>query len=79
MVRVYRLLFVAAVFTGSVVSLSAVWNLADIMNALMALPNLVAILLLSGVIVKETRHFLWEGRLDDYSSDDDGTSSPSTR
>lgn len=79
MVRVYRLLFVAAVFTGSVVSLSAVWNLADIMNALMALPNLVAILLLSGVIVKETRHFLWEGCLDDYSSDDDGTSSPSTR
>lgn len=62
---VYRGIFVAAVFIGSVVSLSVVWNLADIANAMMAIPNLIAILLLSGVIVKETRKYLWNDRLDD--------------
>lgn len=80
MVKVYRVLWAAAVFSGSVISLSTVWNVADIMNALMAIPNLIAILLLSGVIVRETRHYLWNGNLDAYSSDDEGTSSPpSTR
>ena len=70
MTGIYRLLFVAAVFVGSVLSLSVVWNLADIANALMAIPNLVAILLLSGVIVRETRKYLWEGSLDDDSNED---------
>ena len=51
-------------------SLSVVWNLADIMNALMAVPNLIAVLLLSGVIVAETRKYLWNDRLDEYSDDD---------
>ena len=37
------------------------------MNAMMALPNLVALLLLSGVIVKETKKYLWQNRLDEYS------------
>jgi AGCS family alanine or glycine:cation symporter len=46
-------------------SLGVVWNIADIMNALMALPNLVALLLLSGVIAHETKRYLWSGRLDD--------------
>ena len=55
----------AAVFLGAVVSLDIVWNFADLMNGLMAFPNLLAVLLLSGVIVKETRHFLWEDRLDE--------------
>ena len=67
---IYRVLFIAAVFIGSVLSLSVVWNLADIANALMALPNLVAVLLLSGVIVRETRKYLWEGRLDEESGED---------
>ncbi|MCR5710182.1 MAG: alanine:cation symporter family protein [Bacteroidales bacterium] len=62
---VYRGIFVAAVFIGSVVSLSVVWNLADIANAMMAIPNLIAILFLSGVIVRETRKYLWNDRLDD--------------
>jgi AGCS family alanine or glycine:cation symporter len=44
---------------GSVLSLPVVWSLADIANALMALPNLFALLALSGVIVAETREHLW--------------------
>ena len=69
MIGIYRVLFIAAVFIGSVLSLSVVWNLADIANALMAIPNLAAILLLSGVIVKETRKYLWNNRLDEESDE----------
>ena len=75
LIKGYRLIWVGVVFLGSVMSLSIVWNIADIMNALMAVPNLVSILFLSGVIVHETRHYLWEGRLDDYSNDDEEDSS----
>jgi AGCS family alanine or glycine:cation symporter len=55
----YRCLWTASVMIGSVLSLPMVWSLADIANALMALPNLVALLALSGVIVAETREHLW--------------------
>jgi AGCS family alanine or glycine:cation symporter len=51
----YRVLWVAAVMIGSVASLPAVWAFADIANALMAIPNLVALLLLSGVIAAEAK------------------------
>ena len=64
-IRIYRVLWVIAVFAGSVVTLQFVWDFSDMMNALMALPNLVALLLLSGVVVRETRKYLWEGRLDE--------------
>ena len=50
----------------AVVNLSLVWSFADIVNAFMAVPNLISLLLLSGVIVKETRKYLWNNRLDDY-------------
>jgi len=63
-VMAYRIAFVIAIFLGSIVELSVVWNLADIMNALMAIPNLLSLLLLSGVIVHETRKYLWRNRLD---------------
>ena len=53
----YRWCWVAAVFIGSVWKSDAVWNFSDMMNGLMALPNLVALLLLSGVIVSETRRY----------------------
>jgi len=61
----YRVLWVLAVFVGSTLSLKAVWDLADITNGLMAIPNLVSLLLLQGVLVRETRHWLWEGRLEE--------------
>lgn len=60
----YRVLYTVAVFIGSVVSLDIVWNLADCMNALMAIPNLLSLLFLNGIIVHETRKYLWRGRLD---------------
>ena len=60
----YRILWVIAVMVGSVLSLPVVWSFADITNALMAIPNLVSIILLSGIIVKETKTFLWDGNLD---------------
>ena len=65
----YRMVYIAAIFVGSVVNLDVVWNLADCMNALMAIPNLLSLLFLSGVIVSETRKYLWEGRLDDEPSE----------
>ena len=61
----YRIVYIAALFVGSVVGLEAVWNLADCMNALMAIPNLLSLLFLSGVVVSETRRYLWSNRLDD--------------
>ena len=60
----YRLLYIVCVFIGSVISLELVWNIADCMNALMAIPNLLSLLFLSGIIVHETRKYLWRGRLD---------------
>jgi AGCS family alanine or glycine:cation symporter len=53
----YRWLWVAAVFIGSVWKSDAVWNFADIMNALMALPNVAALLLLSHIIASETKRY----------------------
>ena len=67
---VYRILWVVAVYAGAVINLELVWSVADCANALMAIPNLIALLLLSGVIVKETKKYLWNNHLDDYSKDD---------
>ncbi|MCR5575035.1 MAG: alanine:cation symporter family protein [Bacteroidaceae bacterium] len=63
-VNVYRVAFIIAVFLGSVANLAIVWNLADCMNALMAIPNLISLICLSGIIVQETRKYLWSGQLD---------------
>ena len=64
-VVVFRVLYMLAVFAGSVMNLAVVWNLADCMNALMAVPNLVSLLFLNGILVHETRKYLWRGRIDD--------------
>ena len=61
----YRIMYIMLVYTGATMSLALVWNVADIMNALMAVPNLIALLLLSGVIAKDTQHYLWENHLDE--------------
>lgn len=60
----YRIIYIIAVFLGSVMNLGVVWNIADCMNALMAIPNLISLLALSDIIVHETRKYLWRGRLD---------------
>jgi alanine or glycine:cation symporter, AGCS family len=53
----YRLLFVAVIYIGAVQELQVVWLFSDIMNGLMALPNLIGLLIMSGMIVRETREF----------------------
>ena len=56
----YRVLWVAFVMVGSVMSLPCVWCFADIANGLMAVPNLISLIALNSVIVSETRKYLWD-------------------
>ncbi|MCR5197189.1 MAG: sodium:alanine symporter family protein [Prevotella sp.] len=63
--RFYRIIYIVMLFFGSIISLDIIWSIADCMNALMAIPNLVALLLLSGVAARETKKYLWSNRLDD--------------
>ena len=56
-IKFYRVAWVILVFVGSVMSLGMVWSLAEIMNALMAVPNLISLLVLSSVIVEETERY----------------------
>ncbi len=67
----YRVLYIVSIFIGSVISLGLVWNIADCMNALMAIPNLLSLLFLSGMIVHETRKYLWRDRLDREMEDEE--------
>jgi AGCS family alanine or glycine:cation symporter len=57
-IPIYRLLFITVVAVASMVELDVVWMISDIMNGLMAFPNLVGLLLLSGFVVRETRSYL---------------------
>ena len=59
-VKVYRYIYILAVFFGPYLTVSAVWNIADIFNGLMAFPNLIALFALSGVVGKETRAYFAE-------------------
>ena len=60
----YRILWVVAVMVGSVATLPVVWSFADIANGMMAIPNLISLLALNGVLVAETRKYLWSGNLE---------------
>lgn len=62
----YKVIFIVVLLIAPVTALDLVWTLSDIFNALMALPNIVAIIALSPVIVKETNYFLYGNRLDEY-------------
>ena len=70
-IKGYRILWVIATYVGAVMNLTLVWNIADCMNALMAIPNLIAVILLSNVIAKETNHYLWDNHLDEFSPPED--------
>jgi AGCS family alanine or glycine:cation symporter len=59
----YRILWVFFVMVGSVLSLPCVWCFADIANGLMAVPNLISLIVLSGIIVAETKKDLWDKNL----------------
>lgn len=57
-VKVYKWVYILAVLVGPFITVSAVWTIADIFNGLMAIPNLIALLALNGIVVAETRKFL---------------------
>ena len=60
----YRMFFTALSFVGAVASLELAWTFSDLSNGLMAIPNLIGLLLLSGVVVRETREYLaWDPHL----------------
>ena len=62
---VYRAFYLLAIFTGCFLEINLVWNISDIFNGLMALPNLIALIALSGVVVRETRRYFAVQRLDE--------------
>lgn len=62
----YKLIFVAILLIAPITALDLVWTMSDIFNALMALPNIFAIIALSPVIAKETNHYLYGNRLDEF-------------
>lgn len=64
----YRILWILLVVVGSTMKLNLAWNIADMMNAFMAIPNLLSLLLLSGVCAKETQYYLWDNHLDESES-----------
>ena len=60
----YRIIFSIVTFIGATTVLDIAWEFSDLANAMMAIPNLLSLILLSGVIVSETRKYLWEDNLD---------------
>ena len=66
----FRAAWIIVAYLGANVDLALVWSVADCANALMAFPNLISLLLLSGVIIKETNKYLWGNRLDEYSNEE---------
>lgn len=69
-VKPYRIVWIICVYLSSIMNLQVVWNIADSVNALMAIPNLISLLLLSGVAVKETQKYLWEDRLHETTQEE---------
>ena len=61
-VMVFRWIYILAVFIGPYMTVSAVWTIADIFNGLMALPNMIALFALNGVVVYETKKFFEAGK-----------------
>lgn len=66
----YRILWVIMVFIGCTSKIDIVWAFADCANALMAAPNLIGLLGLSGILIKQTRYYLWENRLNALADED---------
>ena len=68
-IRPYQVLYVAVAFLGAIGVGDVMWTVSDIGNALMAIPNIVAILLLSGLVARGTRHYVYDGCLDEVDED----------
>lgn len=69
-IRPYQIIYVAVAFLGVIGVGDVVWTCSDIANALMAVPNIIVVLLLSGIVARETKHYVWEGNLDEECTDE---------
>jgi len=63
--QIFRAAYIPLVYLGAVVSLPVVWNISDIANGLMVIPNVICLLWLCGVVKTETAKYLWTGRIDE--------------
>ncbi len=64
-IRPYQIVFLFVCFLGAIGVSGFVWNISDITNALMAIPNLIAVLGLSALVAHETKHYVWQNNLDE--------------
>lgn len=64
-IKPYQVLYLIIAFLGAIGVGDVVWTVSDITNALMAVPNIIVVLLLSGVIARETKHYVYSGNLDE--------------
>ncbi len=69
-VRNFRILWVIATFIGAIMPLHLVWNIGSTAAAFMIIPNIIPLFVLSNLLVKDTRHYLWENRLDEILKED---------
>ena len=69
-IRPYQIIYVAVAFLGVIGVGDVVWTCSDIANALMAVPNIIVVLLLSGIVARETKHYVWEDNLDEERADE---------
>ncbi len=68
-IRPYQILYVVVAFLGAIGIGDVVWTVSDITNALMAVPNIIVVLLLSGLIARETKHYVYDGNLLERDTD----------
>ena len=69
-VRNFRIMWVIATFIGAIMPLQLVWNLGTTAAAFMIIPNIIPLFILSKQLVRDTRYYLWEDRLDEVSKED---------
>lgn len=68
--QIFRTCWVLSTFIGAIMPLELVWNIGSTAAVFMAIPNLFSLIMLAKLIVKETRHYLWEDRLDETSDEE---------
>lgn len=67
-VRNFRILWCIATFIGAIMPLHLVWNIGTTAAAFMIIPNIIPLFVLSNMLVRDTRYYLWEDRIDEYSN-----------
>ncbi|MFI3332029.1 MAG: sodium:alanine symporter family protein [Rikenellaceae bacterium] len=70
-IRHFRILWIVVIYFGATMNLTLVWNMADVMNAFMAIPNLISLVVLSSVAISETKRYLWSGDIDGQAEEEE--------